>query len=185
MPIFRVAKIKLSNILPATKTISEIQVGIKKSFLKVKEEFDVHLDSINQNTGEIQNLYDYMQEIDGKIEKLNERIDELHLYLAPEKQEEQFSVELSHREQEVFVLLYATDKEITAQEMARKLGFTDEMVQRYIYNMIMKGIPILKQFEGEKMILYLDLKFKSLQAKKNILNLDETIFSQLMDDKAL
>lgn len=179
------AKIKLPNLLPATRNISEIQEGIKKSFLKVKEEFDVHLDSINQNTGEIQNLYDYMQEIDGKIEKLNERIDELHLYLAPEKQEAQFSVELSHREQEVFIILYAAESGVTAIDIARKLGFTDEMVQRYVYNMIMKGIPILKQFEGEKMFLHLDLKFKDLQAKKNVLKLDETILSQLLNDKAL
>ncbi|MCF7866250.1 hypothetical protein K9L67_03015 [Candidatus Woesearchaeota archaeon] len=177
--------INLKKLLITAKGVEEIKDNIKKSFSNVKKELDVHLDSINQNTGEIQNLYDYMQEIDGKIEKLNERIDDLHLYLSPKITEHQLSVELSHREQEVFVLLYAAQDGISAIQIARKLGFTDEMVQRYVYNMIMKGIPILKQYEGDEMIFYLDLKFKDLQARKNILKLNDTITSQLMDDKAL
>lgn len=179
------AKIKLPKILKVANGADELHTNIKKSFSRVKEELEGHLDSINQNTGEIQNIYDYMQEIDGKIEKLNERLDDLHLYLAPEKQEAQFAVDLSHREQEVFVILYAAEDGVTAQEIARKLGFTDEMVQRYVYNMIMKGIPILKQFEGDIMVLHLDLKFKDLQAKKNVLKLNESILHQLLDDKAL
>lgn len=177
--------INLKNLIGVTKKIEEIQNNIKKAFSKVKQEMDVHLDSINQNTGEIQNIYDYMQEIDGRIEKLNERIDDLHLYLTPNITEDQFSVELSHREQEVFVILYAAQEGVSAKNIARKLGFTDEMVQRYVYNMIMKGIPILKQYEQEEMFLYLDLKFKDLQARKNILKLDDKITSQLMDDKAI
>jgi len=159
--------------------------GIKLSFNKIKGELDVHLDSINQNTSEIQNIYDYLQDLDSKIEKLNERIDELNMFVGPKMTEEQLSADLTHREQEVFVVLYAQEDKITAKDIARKLGFSDEMVNRYIYNLITKGIPVLKQYEGDTVHLYLDLKFKNLQAKKNILKIDESIFKQLLSDRAI
>jgi len=159
--------------------------GIKLSFNKIKGELDVHLDSINQNTSEIQNIYDYLQDLDSKIEKLNERIDELNMFVGPKMTEEQLSADLTHREQEVFVVLYAQEDKITAKDIARKLGFSDEMVNRYIYNLITKGIPVLKQYEGDTVQLYLDLKFKNLQAKKNILKIEESISKQLLSDKAI
>jgi len=159
--------------------------GIKLSFNKIKDELDVHLDSINQNTSEIQNIYDYLQDLDSKIEKLNERIDELNMFVGPKMTEEQLSADLTHREQEVFVVLYAQEDKITAKDIARKLGFSDEMVNRYIYNLITKGIPVLKQYEGDTVQLYLDLKFKNLQAKKNILKIEESISKQLLSDKAI
>lgn len=107
------------------------------------------------------------------------------MFVNPDVSAEQFNVELTHREQEVFVVLYAAQEKITAKEIAKKLGFTDEMVNRYVYNLISKGIPILKQFSKDNMYLYMELKFKELQARKNILKIDESISKQLLDDKVL
>ena len=44
-------------------------------FVKIKQEFLEHLDSINQNTNEIQANYEYLKEFETKLEKLRERID--------------------------------------------------------------------------------------------------------------
>lgn len=146
---------------------------------------DDHRETINQNTTEVQNIYEYLHDLDAKLEKLNERIDDVHMYMAPSMAEEQFSVDLTHREQEVFVVLYASEDKVTATEIARKLGFTDEMVNRYVYNIISKGIPILKHYDNDQIYLYLDLKFKNLQARKNILKINESISRQLLDDNAI
>lgn len=169
----------------SAKELKRIQNSLKKSFDSVKEEFNVHLDTINQNTSEVQNIYDYLAEIDSKIDKLNERIDEMQMYINPSSKENQFDVELTHREQEVFMVLYTSQEKITAKDVARKLGFTDEMVNRYVYNLISKGIPVLKQFVKKEMFLYLELKFKDLQARKGVVNIAESISKQLLDDKAL
>jgi len=168
-----------------TEKFKDLRNGVKKAFDAVKEEFNVHLDTINQNTSEVQKIYDYLAEIDSKIEKLNERIDGLQMNINPEMTENQFNVELTHREQEVFVVLYAAQEKITMSEIAKRLGFTDEMVNRYVYNLISKGIPILKQFTKKGMNIYLDLKFKEMQARKNILKIDESISKQLIDDEAI
>lgn len=161
-----------------------MQRGIKKAFDAVKDEMNVHLETINQNGSEIQSIYEYLNELDVKIEKLNERIDSLQMMAVPESAEE-FSVELTNREQEVFLVIYAENGVISAKEIGRRLGFSDEMVNRYVYNMISKGIPILRQYKNEEIFVSLDLKFKDLQARKNVLKIDESISKQLLSDKAL
>ena len=166
------------------KDIKDMQNSIKKAFSEVKEEMNVHLETINQNTSEIQAIYEYLNELDAKIEKLNERIDEVQMFVTP-VEEDKFSIELTHREQEVFLVLYAETSSITAKDIGRKLGFTDEMVNRYIYNMISKGLPILRQFKDNEMHISLDLKFKDLQMRKNVLKIDESVSKQLLSDRAL
>jgi hypothetical protein len=165
-------------------SINEMNRGLKAAFKTIKEEMNVHLTTINQNTTEIQAIYEYMNELDAKIEKLNERIDELQMFISPEKQDS-LSIELTHREQEVFLVIYAENNSITAKDVGRKLGFTDEMVNKYVYNMISKGIPILRQYKDGEMFILLDLKFKDLQARKNVLKIDESISKQLLNDRAI
>lgn len=172
-------------IKSASAQLREMEKAIRKSFSAVKEELNVHLETINQNSTEVQTIYDYLEEIDSKIEKLNERIDELQMYVNPAADESQFNVELTHREQEVFMVLYSEQKKITAKEVAKRLGFSDEMVNRYVYNIISKGVPILKQFVDGEVFLYLDLKFKDLQTRKGVIHIDESISKQLLDDNAL
>ncbi|MBR9692447.1 hypothetical protein GOV07_00770, partial [Candidatus Woesearchaeota archaeon] len=100
-----------------------MNTGIKSAFSKVKEEMDQHLDTINGNTNEIQSCYEYLAELDAKMEKLSERLDDLQFKLEPE-QEEYFDISLSHREQEVFMVLYVREDPITTSEVAKRLGMS-------------------------------------------------------------
>jgi len=176
-------KISIFGLGSETEKLKDMQISVKKAFESIRDELNVHLDTINQNTSEVQSIYDYLGELDSKIEKLSERIDEMQMFINP-SYDTKFDVELTHREQEVFLVLYAETNRTTAKEIARKLGFTDEMVNRYVYNLISKGIPILKHFVDNQLFLHLDLKFKDLQARKNILKIDESISKQLLSDKA-
>jgi hypothetical protein len=106
------------------------------------------------------------------------------MFVNPD-QEQQFAIELTNREQEVFLVIYSENNVISAKEISRKLGFTDEMVNRYVYNMISKGIPLLRQYKDNEVLVSMDLKFKDLQARKNVLKIDESISKQLLSDKAL
>ena len=163
--------------------LRDLESGIKKSFDSVKIELEDHLESINHSTREIQSIYDYLSELDAKIEKMNERIDELHMVMSPEI-EERNSISLTNREQEVFMVLYSEEK-IILKEIAKKLGFTEEMVNKYIYNLISKGIPVLRAYNNETVSFSIDLKFKDIQAKKNILNINESISREILAEKTL
>ncbi len=165
------------------KKLKDIQNGVRAGFKEIKFELEDHLESINKSTHEIQQLYDFMNELDAKVDKINERIDELQLAINPEV-ESKHEIKLTNREQEVFMVLYAEEK-TTQKGIAKKLGFTEEMVNKYIYNLISKGIPVLREYEENMTSFSLDLKFKDMQAKKNILNINETISREILAEKTL
>ncbi len=158
--------------------------GVKQAFSKIKTEMDQHLDTINQNTNEIQACYEYLAELDAKLEKMNERLDEIQYRLEPSYQELE-RVHLTPREQEVFLVMYAVEDPITTADIARRLGLTIEMVEQYLTNISAQGVPVLKSFVNGKVYHSLDLKFKDLQARKNILQISDAVRAQVLVDKAI
>ncbi len=208
------------------KLISKIEKNLKSSFSRIKSEFDEHREAINQNTNEIQHNYEFLCKLDSKIERLNERIDELTMFIhstikqaAKEKEYCLFNGEqnyndkqslhssmlcpadeksscypnamaeketlacsmprLTTREKEVFLVLYAMDKELSYSEIAERAALTESLVISYITNLIAKGIPVKKRYSGGKVFLRIDKNFKHLQAKSNIVTIDESISKRI------
>ncbi|MBC8500999.1 MAG: hypothetical protein ISS25_01845 [Nanoarchaeota archaeon] len=139
----------------------------------MKDDLDVHLDSINQNTNEIQSNYEYMADIDAKIEKLSEKIDEVQMRLDPHFYTKFFDdIRISRKEQDVFLGLYTEEDRISIPDLARKLGLTVEMCQVLLSSLKAKGIPVVKQLVDEQIHVSLDYTFKDLQARKNVLRIE-------------
>lgn len=157
--------------------LDTIQRGMKHAFRNVKREFDDHLNAINQNTSEIQSVYDYLSSIDRRLDKLQERVDEMQMYVNPEM-EDVPEIELTLREQEVFFVLYTESDSVSCEEIGRRLGFTTEMVNTYVYNMISKGVPVVRDEHDGEMQVGLDNNFRTLQAKKEIIPIDQGIRHQ-------
>ena len=55
--------------------MSNLIRGIRGEFHQVKQALEEHLNSINENTTEIQALFDYLQEMEIKVEKMSQRLD--------------------------------------------------------------------------------------------------------------
>ncbi len=154
---------------------------LKGAFSKIKDEFEDHLTAINENTNELQANHEYMCEIDGKIEKLCQRLENIELFLQKKsnfKCEEKPSYKidrLTKREQSVFLVLYTLEEKgpVSLKELSRKTSFPDVLISSYIISMIQKGVPIKKKYIANKGYIYLDKRFKSIQAKENILKLDQ------------
>lgn len=151
--------------------------GIKKGFKAVKAELDDHLDSINQNTSEIQASQGVLAEVEAKIDKLSERLDELELVLNPGKLTKS-DINLTPREQEVFMSLYLGKAQPPSQ-IAKLLGFTEDMVNMYLFNIISKGVPVRKELVDDILVFSLDSEFKDLQARRNVLEIDPHISRQV------
>jgi predicted transcriptional regulator len=141
---------------------------LKEAFSRIKEELDSHLETINQNTNEISANYEYMLDLEKKIDKLNERIEELQLaisHLRGEKIRAQDILEsnkkdeLSTREKEIILLLSSFDA-LTISEIAKKLGLTDELIRKCISEMVLKGIPLVKFYRGNLLYISMDKKSK-------------------------
>ena len=167
--------------------LKQMDTSLKVSFSKIKNELDNHLDSINENTNEINANFEHIVRVEDKVDKLNERIDELHMMISslvgekPKEKVNQFeNINLSTREQEVFLALYTSTLDLTYYDIARKLGLTPELVERYVMSMINKGVPIIRKLTEKNIFLMIDEVFKDKQARENVLKLNETI-SQIFE----
>lgn len=167
----------MGGVKDIKEEIREIHTGTKFAFSKVKTELTEHLDSINQNTNEIQILYGYLAELENKLDKLSERMDRINMS-DKRTMEQDMKISLTPREEEIFITLYMSSKIMTSSEIAKVLGLTDELVNTHIFKLISKGIPIQKDFFEEKSYFSLDRTFKDLQARKNIIKISEHVLEQ-------
>lgn len=144
-----------------------METGVKGAFGKVRDELDDHRESINQNSAEIQSLYEYIHELEQKLVKLQE-----HMLDAKRLEPLPIILPLSYREQEVFLALYTAELPLTATEIAAQLGLAHDVIFKYVRSLITKGVPILHHVHEHQEVFSLELKFKDLQAKKNIVPID-------------
>ena len=153
---------------------------LKSSFSKIREEFDEHLQSINENTTEIAQNHEYLCELEQKMEKVAERLDHIELFLTQYgygRTSTAFTVRpLSNDEKHVFVALYAVEDEkghVTYADIAKALLMDIQLVGGYIASLMEKGVPIVKRYANDIAYLKLDSNFKRLQAKENLLSIDK------------
>ena len=159
------------------KELVKLARGIRNAFKSVKSELDDHLESINQNTSEIQANQGLLTELDAKLDKISERLDELELVVNPDRAKK-LDARLTPREQEVFMALY-TGKRVSPKQAAKILGFTEDMVNMYILNITSKGVPVRREIVDDVLVFSLDPEFKDLQARRNVLEIDPRIAKQV------
>ncbi len=166
---------------------------LKATFDKIKDEFEEHLDAINENTNEIHSNYEYLYELDSKIDKLNEKLDEVMMFIqhlgkkTSKHKKIKFKITpLTRKEQEIFLTFYTLEQEqepVTYSKIAKFLCITPPLVQNYITNLIEKGIPIYKKYLDKEVYLRLSPQFRELQAKKNIVKINESVSKKIVSQK--
>jgi len=153
---------------------------LNAEFTKIKHEFEEHLQAINENTNEIAANYEYIFELESKLDKLNERVDQIQMYLEANSgigisRGKNFDVKrLNRKEQEVFLVIYTLEEEkdtVTYEDIAKKLSISEQLAGNYVTALIEKGVPIIKRYVNSRPHLKLDPVFKTLQTKENILQL--------------
>ncbi len=159
------------------KEITLIESKIKASFDKIKAELEDHLYAINENTREAENNHEFLCELDNKIAKLTERIDDMQLILTKIMQTSASDISLTEDEQKVFLILYTLGEEtlLSYGDIARKLNVPEILVRKAISSMMIKGVQIIEKQIGKDSFFELDSKFKDEQMKRNIVKIDEKI----------
>jgi len=162
-------------------TTKSIKFGraLKSEFIRLKQDSEEHLQAINENTNEIAANYEYICELEGKLDRLSERVDNLQMYLEeagmPAAKRTSFDVKrLNRMEQQVFLVIYTLEEEkgsLTYEDISKKLCISEQLAGNYVTSLIEKGVPVLKRYFNSRPYLRLDPEFKTLQAKENILQL--------------
>ncbi len=153
----------------------------------VREEFDDHLESINDNTNEIQANYEYISKIDEKLERMEKKLSQLESWMArltgvsvPEEEERR--IFLTEKEKKVFLILYTASEEerVTYAKIAESIGENEFLIRGYVTNMLEKGVPIQKRYFERQVYISLDNDFREKQAKSNILGISQTTVKEFL-----
>ncbi len=145
---------------------------MEKEFAKIRQELEEHLSAINENTTEIQALFDYFQEIELKIEKVSQRLDAIQLSTLDQPLSLKPLVSpLNHVEKKVFLVLYTEETPLSYHEIGNKAKLPYSIIPECVSSLTTKGIPLLRSFYNDQLFLKLDPQFKEVQAKENLVNL--------------
>jgi len=127
-----------------------------------------HLASINENTAEIQALFDYLHQLDVKIEKVCQRLDQMQLTKPAEKH---LITSLTQLEKKMFLVLYTEGVPLSWEEISRKTSIPVSLVKDGLSVLVEKGIPLQRSLVNDHLFFTLDPEFKEQQAKENLVNL--------------
>ena len=128
-----------------------------------------HLNSINENSQEIQALFDYLQDTENRISSIENTLKLLNL-----SSEKKYSpLKLNETEKKLFQTIYSEDKPLDYQEISDLTSIPLSTVPDCISSLVNKGIPLNRSYINKKLFIGLERQFKDVQMRENILNLGE------------
>jgi predicted transcriptional regulator len=123
-------------------------------------------------------------EIENKINKLVERIDELSMLVGIQKRQKKSEMpKLTTVEKQIFLALYTLCDEqeyASYSEIASIVNLSETLVMNYLTILIEKGIPIIKSYKDGETKIKLSSYFKNLQTKNNILKINQDVTKQII-----
>jgi len=162
-------------------SVVALRYQLKRAFSKIKEEFSHHLESINENTNEIQANFEYLTELDARIDKVSSRLEHIEMFLK--KLDESFKIAdetqgyaiqpLSVNEKRIFAIIYSSPKPLPYTDISHALSLPESLIRSYLTNIIEKGIPVIKKYVNGKPVISLDDEFKELQKRQNVVKLSQ------------
>ena len=150
--------------------MSNLIRGIRGEFHLARQALEEHLNSINENTTEIQALFDYLQEMEVKVEKMSQRLDNLQLGMGFNLEKPQI-MPLNQTERKVFLVLYTEEQPLSYVEIAQKAQLTNSLIPECLSSLMSKGVPVQRNFCNGQLFVKLDPAFKEMQAKEGLINL--------------
>jgi hypothetical protein len=122
------------------KKIEHIEDGLRVSFAKLKVELNEHLDSINQNTAEITQVYEYLQKVESRIDKLEEKLDAILTVLEPQESLDVGS--LTTRQKEVLQALY-THSSLSVEQLVRYVALPSSMIVELLQELLTRSLVVV------------------------------------------
>ncbi|MFC1775062.1 hypothetical protein ACFLZN_01985 [Nanoarchaeota archaeon] len=142
----------------------------------MREEIDEHRHAINENTNEIQTNFEFLCELDRKMDHLHDRIDELFLIVTGTTKDKQYQVSpLNHREKELFLTIFNMTEsmpELTCAQIGKKVNLPPNVVASYLTKIQEKGIPFIKKIRAGQVYFSIEKPFREFQIKSNIVGID-------------
>ena len=155
--------------------LSKVKEDITSEVQSLKEECEDHLQAINENTEELADVQTNMSVIDEKIEKLNARIDTIHMMFNQLLWQTKITIELSTDEQILFQVLCSYNDFVTGAFAAEKIQLPEPVMRETITALIDKGVPVVMKEAAGQTFIKLDSEFRKLQRKHKIIKINSAV----------
>lgn len=138
----------------------------------MREELDDHLQSINENTNEVQANFEYIKQIDSRMKLIEKKLSKL---FTDDSLDNVSEIELTEKEKDVYMVLekLSGEKSVEYVEISASVKLSEALVRAYVMNMIEKGVPIRKKYSRGRVKIELDPLFKILQEERNPLHISQ------------
>lgn len=161
------------------KHLLQLNEQLRTAFGTVNEEFEDHLDAINENTEELHCHHEALSELNRKIEKLNDRLDEMRM-LVKQTCIDRKDIRLSFDEQKAFIILYTHESGfLSFDEIVAKCGFSADYTRSLVNSMLDKGVSLIREITDGNLFFKLNPRFRALQAKENMVKIEPAVISQI------
>lgn len=144
--------------------------------MSMRRELDEHREVINENTNEIQTNFQFLCELDKRIDVIQERIDELSLLVKGNPQIRKYTISpLSSREKAVFLSVLSLTESfsnVTYAQIGKQVGLSSTIIGSYISRMQDKGVPFVKKIHSGIIRVGIEKEFRETQIRKNLVGLE-------------
>lgn len=137
--------------------ITNLRGELKVVFSKIKEELEDHLESINQNTIEIQSSFEYLSRLSNRIDKIEQRLSQMELDGPRDRSIE--TVLLTRDEEEIYAILVESTTRrqlLSYEDVAHKAQISKTFCAHLIASLIDKGVRVGKKFSNGNVLLEID-----------------------------
>ena len=160
------------------KQLIGLDKKLQATFSQIREEFDDHLVAINENTEEMQSFQNYLCDLDEKIDKLNARIDNIHLALRSITSEKK-DIMLSVAEQKLFLLMYTFENGfLSLEDISVRARLTVEEVRSLVSSLLDKGVSLVREVADGQVFFKLNPQFRERQVKEQVVRIDPAVVQQ-------
>lgn len=120
---------------------------------------------------EIKGAYEFITALEEKITLLQTKLEALE----QEKKVVSLHEPMPYRAQELFLVLYDAHEPVSLEDISVQTGLTLDYIDKIICYMQEQHIPLHEEKRLGKRWFFLEPTFKELQARKNIVRIDEYI----------
>ena len=153
-----------------SSSLAVLQNGLES----VRDELDDHRETINDTTGEVETVYEFLSELDSKLDRVQSMVEELHLLVKGTPKQVAITP-LTAREKSVCQAIYVlgqTKPFVSYDELVKHLGFTRDALASTIASLASKHVPFVKKYNCGRAYVQLRPDFRQQQAKHNVIKAD-------------
>ncbi|GEM_PF-4162849 len=145
---------------------------VKQVLDTMRDELDDHRQTINENTTEIETVFEFLSALEAKFDNVQQLVERLALSL---QEPQQLIGALNRREKAVcqsLFLLGKTKPWVSCEELAKHCQISREVLAATLAGLVTKHVPVMKKYDHTRAYAQLAPSFREQQAKHNVIKAD-------------